>query len=149
MSEAGDDLVEPEILYEAGPCLAVAKPAGLLTQAPPGIDSLERRIKQYLKRREAKPGNVYLGVPHRLVTDSMVGALMQKGLVDRVIVGADRIARNGDAANKIGTYTVAVLARRHNVPFYVAAPLSTFDPSLASGEEIRAARVVSDARTLW
>jgi methylthioribose-1-phosphate isomerase len=61
---------------------------------------------------------------------------MKRGLVDRVIVGADRIARNGDAANKIGTYTVAVLAARHNVPFYVAAPLSTFDPSIASGEEI-------------
>jgi methylthioribose-1-phosphate isomerase len=77
-----------------------------------------------------------LGVPHQVVTDSMVGALMKRGLVDRVIVGADRIARNGDAANKIGTYTVAVLAARHNVPFYVAAPLSTFDPSIASGEEI-------------
>ena len=77
-----------------------------------------------------------LGVPHRLVTDSMVGALMKKGLVDRVIVGADRIARNGDAANKIGTYTVAVLAARHGVPFHVAAPLSTFDPSIATGDEI-------------
>lgn len=77
-----------------------------------------------------------LGIPHRLVTDSMVGALMSRGLVDRVIVGADRIAANGDAANKIGTYTVAVLAHRHKVPFYVAAPLSTFDPRIASGAEI-------------
>jgi len=77
-----------------------------------------------------------LGIPHRLVTDSMVGALMSRGQVQRVIVGADRIARNGDAANKIGTYTVAVLAHRHGVPFYVAAPLSTFDPRLASGTEI-------------
>lgn len=77
-----------------------------------------------------------LGIPHRLVTDSMVGALMSRGLVDRVIVGADRIARNGDAANKIGTYTVAVLAHRHGVPFYVAAPLSTFDPRIATGAEI-------------
>jgi methylthioribose-1-phosphate isomerase len=77
-----------------------------------------------------------LGVPHRLVTDSMVGALMKQGLVDRVIVGADRIARNGDAANKIGTYTVAVLAARHGVPFHVAAPLSTFDPAIATGDEI-------------
>ncbi|MEO8197442.1 MAG: S-methyl-5-thioribose-1-phosphate isomerase [Thermoanaerobaculia bacterium] len=77
-----------------------------------------------------------LGIPHRLVTDSMVGALMNRGLVDRVIVGADRIAGNGDAANKIGTYTVAVLAHRHKVPFYVAAPLSTFDPRIASGAEI-------------
>jgi methylthioribose-1-phosphate isomerase len=77
-----------------------------------------------------------LGIPHRLVTDSMVGALMSRGLVERVIVGADRIAANGDTANKIGTYTVAVLAHRHKVPFYVAAPLSTFDPRIASGAEI-------------
>jgi methylthioribose-1-phosphate isomerase len=77
-----------------------------------------------------------LGVPHRLVTDSMVGALMSRGLVDRVVVGADRIAANGDFANKIGTYTVAALAHRHGVPFYVAAPLSTFDPGCPSGEAI-------------
>jgi methylthioribose-1-phosphate isomerase len=76
------------------------------------------------------------GIPFRLVTDGSVGALMARGLVDRVIVGADRIARNGDVANKIGTYTVAVLADRHAVPFYVAAPLSTIDPATATGEEI-------------
>ena len=75
-------------------------------------------------------------VPHRLVTDSMVGTLMARGLVDRVVVGADRIAANGDVANKIGTYTVAALAGRHGVPFYVAAPRSTFDPRVASGDEI-------------
>jgi methylthioribose-1-phosphate isomerase len=77
-----------------------------------------------------------LGVPHRVVTDSMVGALMSRGLVDRVVTGADRIAANGDVANKIGTYTVAVLAHRHGVPFYVAAPLSTFDPDTATGADI-------------
>jgi len=77
-----------------------------------------------------------LGVPYRVVTDSMVGALMSRGLVDRVITGADRIAANGDAANKIGTYTVAVLAQRHKVPFYVAAPLSTLDAQTATGAEI-------------
>jgi len=77
-----------------------------------------------------------LGIPHRIVTDSMVGALMSRGLVDRVVTGADRIAANGDAANKIGTYTVAVLAQRHGVPFYVAAPLSTFDARTATGSEI-------------
>ncbi len=77
-----------------------------------------------------------LGIPHRLVTDSSVGALMSRGLVDRVVVGADRIARNGDAANKIGTYTVAVLAARHGVPFYVAAPRSTVDLATPSGAEI-------------
>jgi methylthioribose-1-phosphate isomerase len=77
-----------------------------------------------------------LGIPHRLVTDSMVGALMSRGLVDRVVVGSDRIAANGDVANKIGTYTVAALAARHSVPFYVAAPLSTVDPETASGADI-------------
>lgn len=77
-----------------------------------------------------------LGIPHRLVPDASVGALMARGLVTGVVVGADRIAANGDAANKIGTYTVAVLAARHGVPFYVAAPRSTFDPRIASGAEI-------------
>jgi len=77
-----------------------------------------------------------LGIPHRLVTDSSVGALMSRGLVDRVVVGADRIARNGDTANKIGTYTVAALAARHGVPFYVAAPRSTVDLATASGADI-------------
>ncbi|MEZ5330501.1 MAG: S-methyl-5-thioribose-1-phosphate isomerase [Thermoanaerobaculia bacterium] len=75
-------------------------------------------------------------IPYRLVTDSSVGALMTRGLVDRVVVGADRIAANGDTANKIGTYTVAALAARHDVPFYVAAPLSTIDPATATGADI-------------
>jgi methylthioribose-1-phosphate isomerase len=66
----------------------------------------------------------------------MSGALMSRGLVDRIVVGADRIAANGDVANKIGTYMVAVLAHRHNVPFYVAAPLSTIDRDTPSGSEI-------------
>ena len=77
-----------------------------------------------------------LGIPFKVVTDSSVGALMSRGLVDRVVVGADRIAANGDVANKIGTYTVAVLANRHGVPFYVAAPLSTIDQRCLSGSEI-------------
>ena len=77
-----------------------------------------------------------LGIPYHLVTDSSVGALMSRGLVDRVVVGADRVAANGDAANKIGTYTVAVLAQRHNVPFYVAAPRSTIDPRTPTGADI-------------
>lgn len=77
-----------------------------------------------------------LGIPYHLVTDSSVGALMSRGDVDRVVVGADRIAANGDTANKIGTYTVAVLAHRHEVPFYVAAPLSTIDPATPTGDEI-------------
>ncbi len=77
-----------------------------------------------------------LGIPYQLVTDSSVGALMSRDLVDRVVVGADRIAANGDTANKIGTYTVAVVAARHGVPFYVAAPLSTIDPRTPTGDEI-------------
>jgi len=76
------------------------------------------------------------GIPCTLVTDNMAGHLMSKGEADVAIVGADRIAANGDTANKIGTYMVAVLARRHGVPFYVAAPLSTFDPALADGSAI-------------
>ena len=76
------------------------------------------------------------GVPYRLVTDSSVGLLMSRGEVDCVVVGADRIARNGDVANKIGTYTVAALADRHGVPFYVAAPLSTIDVQTPTGAEI-------------
>jgi len=76
------------------------------------------------------------GIPCTLVTDNMAGHLMARGEVDAVIVGADRIAANGDTANKIGTYMVAVLAQRHNLPFYVAAPLSTFDPDIADGSAI-------------
>ena len=76
------------------------------------------------------------GIPCTLVTDNMAGHLMAKGEVDAVIVGADRIAANGDTANKIGTYMVAVLAQRHKLPFYVAAPLSTFDPKIADGSAI-------------
>lgn len=76
------------------------------------------------------------GIPATLITDSMVGHFMQRGEVDLVVVGADRIARNGDTANKIGTYGVAVLARAHGVPFYVAAPISTLDLDLSNGSEI-------------
>lgn len=76
------------------------------------------------------------GIPCTLITDSMAGHLMSKGEVDVVVVGADRIAANGDVANKIGTYALAVLAKRHGVPFYVAAPLSTFDPGIPDGSHI-------------
>ena len=78
----------------------------------------------------------HLGIPYRLITDSSAGALMGRGMIDAVIVGADRIAANGDTANKIGTYTLAVLARHHRLPFYVAAPVSTFDPATANGAAI-------------
>jgi len=76
------------------------------------------------------------GIPVTLVTDSMAGHLMQRGAIDMVVVGADRIAANGDVANKIGTYTLAVLASRHRIPFFVAAPLSTIDPKIAEGSAI-------------
>ncbi len=75
-------------------------------------------------------------IPFTLITDSMAGYFMGKREVDCVIVGADRIAANGDTANKIGTYTLAVLAKEHGIPFYVAAPTTTIDMSLASGAEI-------------
>jgi methylthioribose-1-phosphate isomerase len=76
------------------------------------------------------------GIPLTLITDNMVGHFMKQGGVGAIVVGADRVAANGDTANKIGTYQIAVLAREHNVPFYVAAPISTFDLSIASGEQI-------------
>ena len=76
------------------------------------------------------------GIPVTLITDNMAGHFIKQGTLQAVIVGADRIAANGDVANKIGTYSVAVLARENGIPFYVAAPLSTIDLNLASGEEI-------------
>jgi methylthioribose-1-phosphate isomerase len=75
-------------------------------------------------------------IPVTLITDGMCGYFMKKGMIDIVVVGADRIAANGDTANKIGTYTVALAAKAHNIPFYIAAPHSTIDMSINSGEEI-------------
>ena len=76
------------------------------------------------------------GIPVTLISDNMSGHLMSHGEVDAIVVGTDRVAGNGDVANKIGTYMVAVLAKRHNIPFYVACPLSTIDRSISSGAEI-------------
>ena len=76
------------------------------------------------------------GINTTVITESMAGPLMRAGEIDLVVVGADRIAANGDTANKIGTYTVAVMAKEHNIPFYVAAPLSTIDLSTADGDRI-------------
>ena len=85
-----------------------------------------------------------------VITDNMAGHVMKQGKVDAVVVGADRIAANGDTANKIGTYMVAVLARQHAIPFYVAAPISTIDLAIPSGEHIpieeRNAREVTHIR---
>src|SRR3989454_2488412 len=89
-------------------------------------------------------------IPVTVITDNMAGHVMKQGKVDCVVVGADRIAANGDAANKIGTYMVAVLAKQHNIPFYVAAPISTIDLATATGEDIpieeRDAREVTHMR---
>lgn len=76
------------------------------------------------------------GIPATLITDNMAAHCMKQGMVDAVVVGADRIAANGDTANKIGTYSLAIVAKAHNIPFFVAAPLSTVDFKLASGSEI-------------
>ncbi|HEV2430587.1 MAG TPA: S-methyl-5-thioribose-1-phosphate isomerase [Burkholderiales bacterium] len=94
------------------------------------------------------------GIPCTLITDSMAGHLMSQGEVDVVVVGADRIAANGDVANKIGTYALAVLAKRHGIPFYVAAPLSSFDLKIPDGshipiEERPAAEVTGYGDTRW
>lgn len=75
-------------------------------------------------------------IPVTLITDNTAGFLMQRGMISMVMTGADRIAKNGDTANKIGTYTIAVLAKEHNLPFYVAAPSNTIDFNLAEGKEI-------------
>jgi methylthioribose-1-phosphate isomerase len=93
-------------------------------------------------------------IPVTLITDSMAGHLMQRGQVDLIVVGADRIAANGDVANKIGTYTLAVLAARHGLPFYVAAPLSTIDRDVPDGasipiEERAAAEVTGFRAERW
>lgn len=76
------------------------------------------------------------GIPVTLITDGMSGYFMDKNMIDLVVVGADRIASNGDTANKIGTYNLAIVAKYHNVPFYIAAPLSTIDRAIETGKEI-------------
>ena len=90
-----------------------------------------------------------IGVPLTLITDNMAGHFMQRGKVDCIIVGADRIAANGDTANKIGTYSVAVLAKENNIPFYVAAPTSTIDLSLESGDQIPIEERSTEEVTTW
>ena len=94
------------------------------------------------------------GIPVTLIPDSAAGYLMSLGGIDAVIVGADRVAANGDVANKIGTYPVAVLARRHDIPFYVACPISTIDPTLPDGsgipiEERDAAELLGYGDVVW
>jgi len=76
------------------------------------------------------------GIPTTVISDNMAGAMMKQGKIGAIVVGADRIAANGDVANKIGTYTVAVLAKEHGIPFYVAAPISTVDLECPDGSQI-------------
>lgn len=91
-----------------------------------------------------------VGIPVTLITDNTAGALMKKGLIDLAIVGTDRTTRNGDVANKIGTYTVAVLCREHGIPFYVAAPLSSIDFTMESGDLIPIEeRHAEEVTTVW
>ena len=79
---------------------------------------------------------VFDKIPSTLLCDSMVSMVMLKKNISAVVVGADRVVRNGDTANKIGTYQIAICAKHHNVPFYVACPTTTFDPNMLTGEEI-------------
>ena len=97
--------------------------------------SSDRFLSHAVGRVAAKGGRI-LNADVTLICDSMAGQVMREGRIQRVFVGADRIAANGDTANKIGTYSVAVLARENKIPFYVAAPISTLDLSIKSGDEI-------------
>jgi methylthioribose-1-phosphate isomerase len=101
------------------------------------VDVLVPETRPYLQGARLTAWELHQdGIPLTLITDNMVAHFLKTGGVGAVVVGADRIARNGDTANKIGTYGIAVLAREHGIPFYVAAPISTLDLSIASGEKI-------------
>ncbi len=101
------------------------------------LDVLVPETRPYLQGARLTAWELHQdGIPLTLITDNMVGHFLKTGGVRAVIVGADRIARNGDTANKIGTYGIAVLAREHDIPFYVAAPVSTFDLTIPSGDRI-------------
>jgi methylthioribose-1-phosphate isomerase len=109
----------------------------IATDAGKKIEVLVPETRPYLQGARLTAWELHeSGIPLTLITDNMVGHFLKTGNVKAAVVGADRIARNGDTANKIGTYPMAVLAHRHGVPFYVAAPVSTIDASLASGDAI-------------
>lgn len=109
----------------------------MAVEAGQRIDVLVPETRPYLQGARLTAWELHQDqIPLTLITDNMVGHFLKTGGVSAVVVGADRIARNGDTANKIGTYGIAVLARENNVPFYVAAPISTLDLSIASGEQI-------------
>jgi len=101
------------------------------------IHVLVPETRPYLQGARLTAWELYRGgIPLTLITDNMVGHFLKSGKVGAIVTGADRVAANGDTANKIGTYQIAVLAKENNVPFYVAAPVSTFDLSITSGEQI-------------
>jgi methylthioribose-1-phosphate isomerase len=101
------------------------------------IHVLVPETRPYLQGARLTAWELYRGgIPLTLITDNMVGHFLRSGKVAAIVTGADRVAANGDTANKIGTYQIAVLAKENNVPFYIAAPVSTFDMSIASGEQI-------------
>jgi methylthioribose-1-phosphate isomerase len=109
----------------------------MAVQAGHQIEVLVPETRPYLQGARLTAWELHEdGIPLTLITDNMVGHFLRTGGVGAVVVGADRIARNGDTANKIGTYGIAVLAREHNIPFYVAAPVSTLDLSIPSGDHI-------------
>ncbi|NPA34782.1 MAG: S-methyl-5-thioribose-1-phosphate isomerase [Chlorobi bacterium] len=153
IGEAGLPLIE-EMYARTG------KPVNILTHCNAGwiatIDYGTITAPIYLAHRKGIPVHVWVsetrprnqgsritawelgeeGVPHTVIADNASGLIMQEGKVDIVLVGADRVVRNGDTANKIGTNMKAVVAKEYNIPFYVALPSSTFDPSLESGDQI-------------
>ena len=114
---------------------------GIFTFGTSAKESYDRMIdlvskaENYLESQNAWE-MVQEGIPVTLISDNMSGHMMSHGEIDAIVVGTDRVAGNGDVANKIGTYMVAVLAKRHNIPFYVACPLSTIDRSIQSGADI-------------
>ena len=117
-----------------GTALGVIRAA---VEAGKKIDVLADETRPFLQGARLTAWELHRdGIPVTVITDNMAGSLMAKGMVQKAVVGADRIAANGDVANKIGTYSVAVLASRHEVPFYVAAPLSTIDMTLSNGSGI-------------
>jgi methylthioribose-1-phosphate isomerase len=117
-----------------GTALAVIYVAHERGQGVHVIATETRPLRQGARLTAWELGNA--GIPTKVIVDGAAGALMREGAVDLVITGADRITVAGDAANKIGTYGLAVLAKAHGIPFYIAAPHSTFDLALSSGEEI-------------
>jgi methylthioribose-1-phosphate isomerase len=118
-----------------GTALGVIRAVAETRRQPPHVFSCETR--PFLQGARLTAWELQQdGIPVTLITDNMAGHVLKSGRVGCIIVGADRIARNGDVANKIGTYGLAVLAKEHGVPFYVAAPISTLDLSLSSGDQI-------------